>query len=144
MENMENMNMDNNKIKILVVDDEEDILSLVVEELLELFKGKVQVETATCGKQAISMMSDNKYDVVLTDLGLPDKVIDGFCVAKVAKEAGCFTAIITGCIAKLGVGDIRSVDYVLRKPFNNDELRCLIELYRKVLKQQFKQSQDSV
>ena len=66
--------MDNHQIKkpsecnILVVDDEE-IICDVLEEALEPF---YKVTTCTSGSEALTLIEQNEFDVVVTDLKLPD------------------------------------------------------------------------
>jgi len=61
--------MDNSKIKILVVDDDEllqEILVLVLEDV-----GYV-VDKASDGKEAWELMQGKRYDLLLTDLYMPE------------------------------------------------------------------------
>ena len=63
--------------RILVVDDEENILNLIG---MALRYQSFTVETAKTGKDAIAAVTSFRPDLMLLDVGLPD--IDGFEVAK--------------------------------------------------------------
>ena len=56
-------------MKILIVDDEEDILSSV---RLLLEKTGYEVKTANRGKAALEMLSREKFDLVLLDILMPE------------------------------------------------------------------------
>lgn len=66
---------------ILVVDDDEDILELIERHLSN--RG-YEVLTAYDGEQAISLLDQLKFDLVITDLKMPK--FDGMEVLKRAKE----------------------------------------------------------
>lgn len=63
--------------KILVVDDEPDILKVV---LFRLQKEGYEVKTAIDGQMAMDMISEEKPDIVLLDITLP--FFDGFEVCR--------------------------------------------------------------
>ncbi len=66
--------------KILVVDDEEDILELVG---YNLEKSGYRVDRAETGEDALRMVSDNQPDLVILDLMLPG--INGLDVCRILK-----------------------------------------------------------
>ena len=55
--------------KILIIDDESDILNML-ERILLL--EDYRVSTALSGKQAISMLSEENFDLVITDIRMPE------------------------------------------------------------------------
>lgn len=59
--------------KILIVDDEEDILSSL-KALLEAY-GNWEIHTAPGGKEAISLMKEHQFKLVISDYRMP--VMDG-------------------------------------------------------------------
>lgn len=69
-----------NQEKILVVDDEEDILELVS---YNLEKSGFRVARAETGEEALQRVSDNRPDLVILDLLLPG--INGLDVCKILK-----------------------------------------------------------
>jgi signal transduction histidine kinase/predicted RNA-binding protein with RPS1 domain/DNA-binding response OmpR family regulator len=80
--------------KILLVDDDDDF-RLSMERLLNRFG--YQVETAETGEVALTLFSANEYNLVLMDLGLPDKV-DGLEATRciLASKPTVPVVIITG------------------------------------------------
>ena len=66
-----------NKINILVVDDDADILRLMS---LRLSSAGYQVITANGGTEALSMISIQRPDLIISDLRMPD--IDGLSLMK--------------------------------------------------------------
>ncbi|QPH40371.1 response regulator transcription factor [Pedobacter endophyticus] len=65
---------------ILIVDDNEDILDF----LSEIFCEKYEVLTAEDGKQALTMLSENVIDLIISDIMMPE--IDGFEFCKEVKS----------------------------------------------------------
>jgi len=120
---------DKGMASLLFVDDEEVIRKSLARELrLENFT----VTTVSSGSDAISALENAQYDVVITDLMMPD--IDGFGVLKAVKKL----APLTRVIIITGYGDMRSAIDALRlgaddftlKPCEVEELvfrirRCL-------------------
>ncbi len=69
------------KSRILVVDDEEALRTVLSTELTS--EG-YEVSTAADGGEAIDLVKDNNYDLVLLDIKMPN--VDGFEVLKYVKE----------------------------------------------------------
>jgi len=111
--------------QILVADDEAKLGRLVAEMLT--LDGH-QVSRVAGGVAAIAQLSDNPFDVVLTDLRMPD--VDGIAVLKAAKacrqppDVVLMTAYAS---AQSAVEAMRegAVDYLI-KPFAMDELRLRV------------------
>ena len=61
--------IDKSKITVLIVDDEPDILELMEEEFI--YYGYKTI-TAICGNDAISLIRNNKVDVVVSDYKMPN------------------------------------------------------------------------
>ena len=112
--------------RILVADDEEimrDVLSTLLSS--ESYK----VDLAETGSQALEMMRDKEYGVVLLDLMMPD--VDGLQVLEELKKADnkpvaviltAFASIDKAVKAtKLGAFDF------ITKPFKNDELLLAVK-----------------
>jgi diguanylate cyclase (GGDEF)-like protein len=78
--------------EILVVDDEEIIRSL----FMSTFKDLYRVSTCGTGRDAIALIDERDFDVVISDLKLPD--IDGMDVLRAARKKDDFTEllVITG------------------------------------------------
>ena len=109
-------------LKILVVDDDPVTRSLLKKRLSKL---DYEVETAESGVDAIRMISNTYYDVVLTDLMMPGG-IDGIGVLETAKESSLKTEVILitahGSIDNAIVAMKKGATDYLQKPINLDEL----------------------
>ena len=69
---------------LLLVDDDPDFL-IVLQDLLPFHLGKLKIDTATSGTEALALMRLNHYDAVLSDVRMPD--MDGLALLKrVSKE----------------------------------------------------------
>lgn len=118
------------KEKILIVDDDIDLCTLLSEELIEI---GYETDFVTSADDAIIYMQNNQIpELILLDLKMPGK--DGFYVMQKIKELGLLTKIIV----LTAYADIKSamestklgaVDFV-SKPYDLDELLISI---RKVL-----------
>lgn len=75
--------------KILVIEDERP-MSKALE--LKLTKEGFVVELAYDGETAVKMITENKYDLILTDLVVPKQ--DGFFIIKSIREQNIKTPII--------------------------------------------------
>lgn len=69
------------KKRILIIEDEESLLKL--ETILLTVKG-YEVTGASTGKVALEKLSEEKFDLILLDIMLPD--IDGFEICRHIKE----------------------------------------------------------
>jgi len=130
---------------ILLVDDEEIILNSLGRDLEQ---EKYHVSLAARGEEAIAMLREKKFDLVITDL-----VMDGIDGIQVLKEAKKIDSNI-GVFILTGYGDMTSAidslrlgaDDYLQKPVDTDEMliridRCLerrealrkIQVYEKII-----------
>ena len=73
--------MNDLEFKVLFIDDDLNMQETVVSCLLE---NKVRVTSAFDGATGIALAKENKFDLILQDLGLPD--MDGFDILKQLKE----------------------------------------------------------
>ncbi len=118
--------LDQSGIKILVVDDEKSVIS-VIRRFLERSKTPFQIEMAGDGYEAGSQVATFKPNVIFLDLRLPG--IDGFEVCRRIKNNP--ETADTSIIAMTGYyeGDValRIVELgaamLLQKPFTPDDLR---------------------
>ncbi|MBN2075093.1 MAG: response regulator [Dehalococcoidales bacterium] len=106
--------------RILIVDDEEAIRRFL---RVTLKAQDYSVFEAASGKEAISSTAENKPDVVILDLGLPD--IDGVEVTRMIREWSQIPIIILSVRGsendKIAALDAGADDY-LTKPFGVGEL----------------------
>jgi CheY-like chemotaxis protein/anti-sigma regulatory factor (Ser/Thr protein kinase) len=110
------------RARVLVVDDEVDLLEVIRETLASTGH---QVETATSGSEGIALFRAKPFDAVLTDLGMPD--VSGWEVARTVRaegEPGIVLGLVTGWGAMVSEELISAhgVDFVIGKPFQVDAL----------------------
>ncbi len=111
--------------RILVVDNDKRILS-ILQEYLELCH--CQVTTAATGLEALMLLRSEDYNVLLTDIVMPD--ISGLGLIEITRKEFPELPII----AMTGYGKQvknltteRSPDHYLEKPFNLNELSKAID-----------------
>ena len=112
--------MSNNKFKILVVEDDRNILSMI-QTVLET--NGYQVLTAQRCQQGILMLSSHVPDLVVLDLGLPD--MDGEELIRITRRSSMIPIIVLSARSdeqdKVSALDLGANDYIT-KPFGTAEL----------------------
>ena len=112
--------MSNNKYKILVVEDDRNILS-VIQTVLDT--NGYQVLTAQRCQQGLLMLSSHVPDLVVLDLGLPD--MDGEEFIRITRRSSTIPIIVlsarTDEYDKVSALDLGANDYIT-KPFGTAEL----------------------
>ena len=112
--------MNQNKYKILLIEDEINILNFV-SALLEA--NEYQIITATNYEMAKTMYASHIPDLVILDLGLPDK--DGSIFLKEIRSRDFTPVIVLSARSdereKVKLLDMGANDYIT-KPFGSDEL----------------------
>ncbi len=114
------------KQKILVVDDEKSMC-----DFLEIMLNKegYEVTSTTSGEQALELLDNNLYSMVLTDVKMP--VVDGFEILRKTKEVSPDTVVIMitaygspeGAVTAIKEG---AYDYIT-KPFRVEEVKLTIK-----------------
>ena len=122
----ETKNYNNDKTKILVVDDT-PLNIFVVESMLNSFGA--QVEKATSGEEAISLCNKNDYDLILMDVQMPK--MDGVEATRKIKSIHKKTPPIIGLSANALEGDKQNyiekgMDDYITKPIVLNELKLTI------------------
>ncbi len=111
---------------ILVIEDEEDVRTLLADILTE---GGHHVETASDGSQGIEMFKKTGYDLVFTDLGMPG--LSGWQVAETIKRINdkIPVAVITGWNVELDKEEMkeRGVNFIAHKPFEVNQILTLVQ-----------------
>ena len=112
--------MSNNKYKILVVEDDRNILNMI-QTILDM--GGYQVLTAQRCEQGILMLSSHVPDLVVLDLGLPD--MDGEEFIRITRRSSMIPIIVLSARSeekdKISALDLGANDYIT-KPFGTGEL----------------------
>ena len=112
--------MSNNKYKILVVEDDRNIMSMI-QTILDT--NGYQVITAQRCQQGILMLTSHVPDLVVLDLGLPD--MDGEEFIRVTRRSSRIPIIVLSARSdeqdKVSALDLGANDYIT-KPFGTAEL----------------------
>ena len=116
--------MGNNKFKILIVEDEANILSFIKANLEISDYQVVCVETCALG---MMMYASYHPDLIVLDLGLPDR--DGLCLIQDVREVDTVPIIVLSArsneMDKVEALDLGADDYIT-KPFGTEELLARI------------------
>jgi diguanylate cyclase (GGDEF)-like protein len=112
--------------KILVVDDEEAVCSFLESLLIQAGH---QVLTCLSGQEAITKLRKGSFDLVITDLRMPD--VDGLSVLRETKELDpfCEVIVITGYASVQSAVEVMKLgayDYI-GKPFNIEHIRVVVD-----------------
>lgn len=125
------------KGKVLIVDDEEIFL---VATQRELEAAGHDVKIALSGKKAIEIAKSGKFDIVYTDLVMPE--MNGVELCKEIKKISPKTEVIliSGHPNEIqehqsAFWDAGGKDKILRKPLGNDELTNITEKALKEIKE---------
>jgi CheY-like chemotaxis protein len=115
------------KIRILVVDDDEIILSIISSQLEVL---NYPFDTALDGVEALSKIHSDNYDILITDINMP--LMNGIDLVRKVKQShpGIISVIMSGPddIAKAIdiMSGFKAFAYLI-KPFDNNSLKKIIE-----------------
>jgi len=114
-----------NRKKILIVDDEEAV-RFILKDLMDFFG--YDSETVGGGLEALEMVKNKAFDMVITDINMPD--MNGLELIKRIKEAhpSIDLIAITGYDMEYRYTDVIEVgasDFIV-KPFENNELEAKI------------------
>jgi len=117
---------------VLIVDDNK-INLLITKKTLERIPG-CTCETASNGKEAITLVKEKDFDMVFMDINMPD--MDGFEVTKHIRLFNphipilALTALNSGEISKKA--EDSGMNQVITKPFNFDDFKAIVSSYSKV------------
>ena len=114
------------KARILVIDDEEKVRSALV---LILRKYGHEVVDTSNGKEGITLFKEKAFDLVFTDLGMPG--MSGWQVAESIKSINgrVPVAIITGWNVEISESEMKDkwVDLIIQKPFEVSQVQKLVQ-----------------
>ena len=128
--------MTDRKIRVLLIDDEEDLIEYLSKRLL---KEGFTVRAVTSGREALEVVAKEDFDVAVVDLKMPG--MDGIETQERLKELKPFlqTIVLTGhgsFQAALDSGKQHAFRF-LNKPVDHDEL---VETLREAAKERDKES----
>jgi DNA-binding response OmpR family regulator len=113
--------------RILVVDDDENILSL---ERTILEQKGFDVTTAGGGAEALELIAENEFDLVLLDVMMPE--VDGFTVCRRIKEEPRSREIPVIFLTAKGGGEALAEGFesgaimYINKPFTANKLLTIV------------------
>jgi CheY-like chemotaxis protein len=114
--------------KILVVEDD-DMNYIYLTQIFKITRG--DITRAKTGKQALNYAHENKYDIILMDIQLPD--ISGNDVARNIREFDTSTPIIAQTASRTPDETDESIEAgcssVLIKPFTINDLSQAVSEY---------------
>lgn len=120
------ISQDNQKKTILVVDDDPDLLSLISKILIS---AGYNVETAEDGLDALVKIAKNKYDLVISDLDMPN--LNGLKLVETVNSKNLGTKIIMLTATKDETAEQRALEFgafdYIKKPFKKDVLLLRIK-----------------
>lgn len=111
-------------MRILLVEDEEFIRDLYTGELT---KNGLQVDSVGTGKEALEKLAQNKYDLLLLDIMLPDT--NGLEILKQVKQNPATKALKTILLTNLGQDviikqgfELGADKYLIKMAYNPDQI----------------------
>lgn len=111
-------------LKVLVIDDDEDLTDAFAEVLRLIVPSITAVQVAYGGVAGVdTVATEGPFDVVITDLSMP--TIDGFKVGALIKasDPGTRLVAVSGDMASVETaGRHPSFDFAMRKPVDIDAL----------------------
>jgi len=122
-----------NRLKVLVVDDEDDFRDLVVHRLAD---SKINVEGAQSGVRAMEILKQKDFDVVVLDVKMPG--IDGIETLRWIKtnKPQVEVIMLTGNVSvEAGIKGMQlgAFDYVIKPVPMNELLDKIRQAYEKKL-----------
>lgn len=111
-----NLKKNTSDFRVLIVDDEPDLLEMLA---YDLESAGYKIETASGGNQALVKFKNNSYDLVITDIRMPDG--DGLSLLKNVKAINADIPVL--CITGFSDSSNQSIMNmgafaVLEKPFD--------------------------
>lgn len=122
------MNVQRSAARLLLVDDDPDMLRLLTTLIETEFGGDIKIESLVQAAAARDRLEQGGVDILLTDLEMPG--VNGLALLRCAKRRNAYTQVlfITGHStqeALLDALDLGATDYLL-KPINRREVLHVI------------------
>lgn len=129
--------------RILIVEDEENIRSFIA---INLKVNRFDVKEVGSGEEALKILSEEKFDIVVLDIMLPG--INGFNVCERIRSFYHGTAVIMLTAKNQDIDKIMGLesgadDYMV-KPFNPTELVCRINALLRRIKKVEKKDEENL
>ncbi|QCB45533.1 response regulator [Hydrogenophaga sp. PAMC20947] len=114
-----------NSPRILLVDDEHSIVRALTRALKQAFTGTLQIESCTCGADALELLLGRRFDVIVSDLRMPGMGGMELLERAAALQPDCVRMILTGTsdfgTAQQALNGFGVYRY-LTKPWETDDL----------------------
>lgn len=111
--------MDRPNARVLVVDDEAHIVQVVA---LKLRNAELEVDTALDGAEALQMLRLRPYDLVVTDLQMPEmtgtELAQAMSVDPALARIPILMLTARGHLLREGEAEARNIAKVVHKPFS--------------------------
>jgi CheY-like chemotaxis protein len=123
--------------KILILDDEQDLLE-IYQEILARLPSQPEIRTATTGQDAIAILENEPFVLLLVDLNMPQ--MDGFQVLAVVRRR--FPALRTVVMTGATEADLRArayrvgVDLYMEKPKTGREIIFFVDCIESLLERE--------
>lgn len=116
-------------LRVLVVDDDQDVRDAIVEVLTEL---GCNVSPAFDGQDAVEQLAAGRFDLVVTDFNMPR--LDGIGVARFASTLNVrpFVVVLSGTNDRKAIASAQGVNRVYLKPV---DMAMLIKVVQAVEQQ---------
>jgi DNA-binding response OmpR family regulator len=112
--------------RILVIDDEPDISDMIREALTRF---GYTVETASNGRQGLQFLKDASFDLVVTDMYMPD--LEGACIVRHVRSSSRPLTPVIGISGTPWLLEGAGCDAVLPKPFR---LQALVDTVKHLIR----------
>ncbi len=123
--------------KILILDDEQDLLE-IYQEILARLPSQPEIRTASTGQDAIAMLENEPFALLLVDLNMPQ--MDGFQVLAIVRRR--FPALRTVVMTGSTEDDLRArayrvgVDLYMEKPKTGREIIFFVDCIESLLERE--------
>jgi DNA-binding response OmpR family regulator len=110
--------------RVLVIDDEAPVRRMLAAALRQK---SLVIDEATDGREAIALLAEHRYSIVLLDLMMPD--VDGFAVLEAIADAANppIVLVVTGAERPLlDRIDSRLIHGIVKKPFDPVEIADVV------------------
>ncbi len=112
--------------RVLFVDDQQDVLS-GLRRLLRKFRSEWEMEFVTDGSEALVLMKQNPFDVVVCDLQMPKMNGIQLLRAVMQKFPGTVRIVLSGCTNQDKIVEAATVAHqYLSKPCDADQLKACV------------------
>jgi CheY-like chemotaxis protein len=117
------------RLKVLVVEDEEEIRDFVGFCLEDFLGNRVEYFSSSDGQDALAKVIDDKYDLIITDIKMPN--MDGReFIKKVQSEHTINSStpiIVLSSYPDIGF-DQDNLIYIMKKPFKIERLTNIVRI----------------